>query len=592
MSFYHHLAARWSEASGIAIEHGPSSITWDELPGRVARAAGLLRSLGIGRGDVVALQIPRSLAWIELHLGALSIGAVTLPLHDRYTQAEMAYFLDDSHARVAFVARGIAGGIPDDEVRARLDAAPPEPPSDVRGEEIACILYTSGTTGRPKGALITNDNLRAGVSILHEAWRWSSEDVLLHALPLFHVHGLFVAQHGALWAGARTRWMERFDPDLALTMLADATVFMGVPTFYQRFLALPPKDYDLRRVRLFTCGSAGLQSRVWSAFRDRFGHEILERYGMTEVGIVISNPYDGARRPGSIGLPLPGVAARVADGDGATVADGTVGELRIGGPTVFRGYLGQPEKTALALDRGEMRTGDLAVRESDGYIRLVGRARDLVIVGGFNVYPSEIEATLLEFPAVAEAAVVGVPDPDLGERLVASVVLREPAEIEAIQAFCADRLAPYKRPRLVRIVDDFPRNAMGKVEKTRIEAELRRPVVRDGTSADAAAIAARNVAMAWETESLRLDPDVARRGAARAVDHGARYFIAEIAGIVVGQCMVTTEWSDWRDRLVWWLQSVYVEPQWRSNGVYRAMHEHVLAAARAAGAGGLPPVSY
>jgi malonyl-CoA/methylmalonyl-CoA synthetase len=597
MSFYHHLSARWATFGGVAVEHGDVVLTYAMLPSRVARAVALLRSLGVGRGDVVALQLPRSVAWLELHLAALAIGAITLPLHDRYTAPELAYFLDDSRARVAFVATELApsfpGAIAADAVRAALDAVDPglvastTLDATVEASEIACILYTSGTTGRPKGALITHANLLAGVAALDQAWRWSSRDVLVHALPLFHVHGLFVALHGALWAGATAVWMDRFEPVEALRLIeARATVFMGVPTFYQRFCSLPPLEVDLSRVRLFTCGSAGLPARLWNTFRDRFGHAILERYGMTEVGIVVSNPYEGERRPGSIGLPLPGVLARVV-GPAGEVPDGEVGELRISGPTVFSGYLGQPAKTAEALAEGEMHTGDLAIREPGGYLRLVGRARDLVICGGFNVYPSEIEAVLLEHPGVAEAAVVGVPDPDLGERLVANVIVNDRAEIKDLAVFCVARLAPYKRPRWFRVVADLPRNAMGKVEKSKIEAQLRVPVVRDAIPAEAEAIADRNVKMARETEGIALDPAVARRGAAAAPSQGARYFIADIAGVCVGQCMVTTEWSDWRDAPVWWLQSVYVEPGWRGTGVYRSLHEHVVAAAKEAGAAGL-----
>jgi malonyl-CoA/methylmalonyl-CoA synthetase len=597
--FYHLLTRRWTVPDAVAIEYGDTRLSWRELGERTARAAGWLRAQGLGPGSVLALQLGRSYELLELHLASLATGVATVPINERYTAAEVDYLLADSGATLACVTDDLGGPgrVRASDLRAALDASAPADLSDPPGPDaIAAIVYTSGTTGRPKGAVITHANLAATVTALHEAWRWRSDDVLLHALPLFHIHGLFVAQFGALHAGARTIWMERFDAREAMETLQDrgCTLFMGVPTFYQRFLELPPvARFDLSRMRLFTCGSAALPAITHQAFEDRFGHRILERYGMTEVGIVISNPYDGERRPGAIGLPLPGVRARICEPEAEReLPPGEVGELRIAGPSVFRGYLNAPEKTAASFDAdGFLRTGDLGWKSADGYFTLVGRSRDLVISGGFNVYPAEVEGALLEHPEVAEAAVVGVFDPDLGERVVATVVPRPGASLEAASAlaWAKDRLAPYKRPRRIEIAASLPRNAMGKVQKDQLRAAWERPVVRDARPDEAELLARHNVAMALETEGIALDPATALAGAQAVFsrDVGARYFVAEIAGSFAGQCMVTTEWSDWRDRVVWWLQSVYVAPACRKRGVYRALHEAVISRARDAGAGGL-----
>ncbi len=473
MGFFHELRRRNQgrfDRVALGGDFGdlPPALTYGQLDLRVRRAAGWLRAQGVGPGDVVALQLPRCLAFLELHLACLALGAATLPLNDRYPQAEVDFYLADARPRLAILMK---------EVRPVLDAADPLPldqlpePDD---DALACLLYTSGTTGRPKGAMISHGNLQATVAALHQAWRWSPDDHLLHALPLFHIHGLFVAQHGALYAGARTTWVERFEPCGVLELLAEhrCTVFMGVPTFYHRFLSLPANnDPDLSAMRLFTSGSAALPAADMEAFRDRFGHTILERYGMTEVGIVLSNPFDGQRVPGTVGFPLPGVQARITDPvTGAPVGPGQVGEIRIQGPSVIAGYLGLPEQTAQALGDGWMHTGDLGEVDEDGRFRIVGRMKELVISGGLNVYPREVENVLREFAGVAEAAVVGLPDADLGERVVAAVVPRDDARIDldALAAFARQRLAPYKCPKQLRLVAELPRNAMGKVQKHRL----------------------------------------------------------------------------------------------------------------------------
>lgn len=462
MSLYLALRRRWSPAALALQGDGiPGRIHYGELDLRARKAAGALHQLGVRPGQVVALQAEKGLPWLEVHLGALALGAITLPLGDRHTPSEIAWTLKDARATLAVgIDPAAAGEIP--TIYTLPDADPIEPvPLD--DHALAALLYTSGTTGRPKGAMLTQANLRAGIEALHQAWGWSARDRLLHALPLFHVHGLFVACHGALWAGASQTWMGRFDAAAAMALLPSHSIFMGVPTFYHRFLQLEAAP-DLSALRLFTSGSAPLPAADHQAFARRFGHQILERYGMTEVGIVLSNPLDGPRLPGTVGFPLPGVEARITRlEDGAPCAPEEVGEIRIRGPSVMAGYLGRPAETAEAIGDGWMHTGDLGRMDPSGRFTVVGRHKELVISGGFNIYPAEVEAVLVAHPGVMEAAVVGRPDADLGERVVAYVV----GEVSVLEilAFAAERLAPYKRPREVHLVAALPRNAMGKVQK-------------------------------------------------------------------------------------------------------------------------------
>ncbi|RME24853.1 MAG: malonyl-CoA synthase [Deltaproteobacteria bacterium] len=491
MGAYHRFRRRWVERGrmeGVALRPAgaiadlDAPVTYADLDRRARAAAGWLQAHGIGPGDVVALQLPRCLALLELQLGALALGATTLALNDRYPPAERAYYLEDARPRLAV----LADTLPLSRLRAELDATPPLPLDALpeRDEDaLAALMYTSGTTGRPKGAMISHRNLMATVTALDAAWGWTADDHLLHALPLFHIHGLFVAQYGALYAAATTSWVERFDARRVLELLEArrCSVFMGVPTFYHRFLSLPADVVvDLSAMRLFTSGSAPLPAADMEAFHRRFGHRILERYGMTEVGIVLSNPLHGARVPGTVGFPLPGVQARITDPEtGRFLPPGAVGELRVRGPGVIAGYLGLPEQTDAALGDGWMHTGDLAVMDPDGRFSIVGRQSELIITGGFNVYPREVEAVLQGAPGVAEAAVVGVPDPDLGERVVAAIVVdprRAPSglDLAAIRDHARRHLAPYKCPKELRVVQDLPRNAMGKVQKRRLAESFHR----------------------------------------------------------------------------------------------------------------------
>jgi len=457
MSVTHQWIHRWQNAHTPAITFGSVSLSWADLEARIRRAASWLADRGLEPGDIIALQMPRSTAFLELHLAALATGVVTLPLNPRYTASEVEFILGDSGARDA-----VLNDVPIARISAELDACAEHPLERIPSlDEIGLLLYTSGTTGRPKGARIRQRNVLATVSALHDAWRWTPDDVLIHALPMFHVHGLFVAQHAALMAGAHSVWLPRFEVAEVWNAIAahNATVFMGVPTFYNRLIQWSGKTPELQSMRLFTSGSAPLSAATWTTFRDRFGHEILERYGMTEIGIVLSNPYDGPRVPGSVGLPLPGTEARVDEH----------GELWIRGPSVFAGYLGLPEATANALGTGWMRTGDFGRVDDDGYIHLVGRRSDLILTGGFNVYPGEVEAVLMEHPAVKELAIFGIPDSDLGEVICAAVV-GEATEAELI-AWCSKHLATYKCPRTVAFRSAMPRNSMGKILRTNLRIE-------------------------------------------------------------------------------------------------------------------------
>ena len=347
--------------------------------------------------------------------------------------------------------------------------------------QTAVIIYTSGTTGRPKGAEITHGNLISNLQSLHEAWGWAPDDVLLHVLPIFHVHGLFVALHGALHAGATTLLMREFDARKTLQMLASGqcTVFMAVPTIHQRLLDVPDADqFDLSRVRLITSGSDRLPDDVFTGFQQVFGYTLLERYGMTETGMNCSNPLEGERRLGSVGLPLSGVEVRIVKPESnEPLSQGEIGEVQLRGPNVFKGYWKQPQKTAESFTDGWFRTGDLGFVEPDGYLTVCGRSKDLIISGGLNIYPPEVERVLAEHPAVSACAVVGCPDREWGERVTAVVVLGpgDSASEADLISFCRERLAPYKSPKSIVFKEELPRNAMGKVQK----AELRKTVCSD-----------------------------------------------------------------------------------------------------------------
>jgi malonyl-CoA/methylmalonyl-CoA synthetase len=463
--------------------------TYAQLQAESARYAQLFVNLGLRAGDRVAVQTEKSAAALFAYLGCLRAGLVYLPLNTAYRDLEIEYFLENAEPGLVVCAperlgavqtlaarRGVAHVLTLD-ARGRgtlFDAARAFPGEfstvNVGGDDVAVILYTSGTTGQPKGAMITHRNLAANGLALHRAWGWRPGDVLLHALPIFHIHGLFVACHCALLNASKMLFLSRFDASEVLRALPQATVFMGVPTYYTRLLAEPSFGSEVcRTMRLFTCGSAPLLPQTFNEFRERTGHTILERYGMTETGMNTSNPLAGPRLPGTVGPPLPGVAIRLVDAQGNDVANGEVGELLVKGENVFKGYWRMPDKTAEEFTGdGFFRTGDLARRDANGYVAIVGRAKDLIISGGLNIYPKEIEGYLDKLEGVQESAVIGLPHPDFGEAVVAVVVacpgagaLSESAVIAALKPL----IASFKVPKRVFVVPELPRNTMGKVQK-------------------------------------------------------------------------------------------------------------------------------
>ncbi|MCY4145769.1 MAG: AMP-binding protein [Chloroflexi bacterium] len=469
---------------------GGEAVSYAQLAQTTNRTAHYLRALGIDPGDRVAAQLPKCLPFITLHLAAMQIGAVFLPLNPGYPPAELRYFLADAGARLLFADRTkqaalteMSASLPALQEAIFIDADAPwsdrvsgysaNPVSlPVDPDQTAMMLYTSGTTSRPKGALITHGNLTANIEALHSAWGWRADDLLLHALPIFHVHGLVVALHGALHAGATAELLPDFDAAAVLDLLQSRrySVFMGVPTMHRRLYAQAAGTrIDLSFMRLLTSGSDRLPDDLFFGYQRSFGVTLLERYGMTETGMNLSNPLHGERRVGSVGMPLPGVRARIADpATDLPLPDDVVGEVQISGAHVFAGYWNQPEKTARAFtEDGWLRTGDLGSRSRDGYFTLKGRAKDLIISGGLNVYPPEVELALMTHADVAACAVIGCPDAEWGELVVAVIVLAPGAAPTAdeIRAHCRDRLAAYKAPRRVVFAAELPRNALGKAQK-------------------------------------------------------------------------------------------------------------------------------
>ena len=476
-----------SEAIFLSLKDG-RDITYAEFLRLAARFAHALSASGVAPGDRVALQARKSPEALAIYAACVATGAVFLPLNTAYTPAEVDYFVTDAGARLLIcdgAARAALEPVAEKAAAALLtldadgtgtlaDLARGQPgtfaPAARGPDDLAAFLYTSGTTGRSKGAMLTQDNLLSNAEALVDAWRFTGEDVLLHALPIFHTHGLFVATNVILLAGGSMIFLPGLDMDDLVAAMPRATSMMGVPTFYTRLLADPRLDRALTaHMRLFVSGSAPLLAETHRDFEARTGKRILERYGMTETNMNTSNPYDGERRAGTVGLPLPGVELRIVDAEtGAPVARGEVGIIEVKGRNVFKGYWNMPEKTAQEFrPDGFFITGDLATMDADGYVTIVGRAKDLIISGGYNIYPKEIELLLDEQPGVAESAVVGVPHPDLGEGVVGVVVPKagaRPEEAELI-AGIAGRLARFKQPRRIFVVGELPRNTMGKVQK-------------------------------------------------------------------------------------------------------------------------------
>ena len=462
--------------------------TWNDIDHATARLASLLASLRLAPGARVAVQVEKSPEALLLYLACLRAGCVYLPLNTAYRQGEVDYFVENAEPAVVVCSpqnqdwvatvgrrRKVAHVFTLGEGRdgSLLEAAAAQPATfrtvPRKADDLAAILYTSGTTGRSKGAMLTHGNLSANALTLHLYWRWRRGDVLLHALPIFHVHGLFVAAHGALLSGNKMIWLARFDPQAVIAALPRATVFMGVPTMYVRLL--DDEAFDHRAcagMRLFVSGSAPLSTETFKLFEERTGARILERYGMSETAMLTSNPYDGNRVAGTVGLPLPGMRLRIVKDDGTACGTGEIGAIQVTGPSVFAGYWRMPEKTREEFTAdGWFRTGDVGKVDSNSYVSIVGRSKDLIISGGYNVYPKEIESYLDELPGVLESAVVGIPDRDFGECVAAVVVARPGDTIDAagIVANLKSRIAGFKVPKRVLVVDELPRNQMGKVQK-------------------------------------------------------------------------------------------------------------------------------
>ena len=455
---------------------------------RAARLANALVGLGLEAGDRVALQIDKSADALALYAACVQAGLVFLPLNTAYTPAEVSYFVSNSGARLLICTPSKAEALAPvaSEAEAQLQtldaagggtlAALADAQSarfatvDRTGDDLAAFLYTSGTTGRSKGAMMTQTNLLSNAMTLKDLWRFTADDVLLHALPIFHTHGLFVATNVMLLAGGAMIFLPKLDVDELVARMPHATALMGVPTFYTRLLDHPGFTSELTaHMRLFISGSAPLLAETHKSFEARTGHRILERYGMTETNMNTSNPYDGARRAGTVGFPLPDVELKVTDPEGgATLPQGEIGVIEVRGPNVFKGYWQMPEKTAAELrPDGWFITGDLGLIDDQGYVQIVGRGKDLVISGGYNIYPKEIEVMLDDQPGVLESAVIGVPHGDLGEAPLAVLVPEKGASpnVEAILETLNTQLARFKVPRKVVVAAELPRNTMGKVQK-------------------------------------------------------------------------------------------------------------------------------
>jgi malonyl-CoA/methylmalonyl-CoA synthetase len=461
-------------------------ITYESLMTGSARLAHALVSAGVVIGDRVAVQVEKSPAAILLYLACIRAGAIFLPLNSAYTIAELDYFLGDSEPRVIVcdpskydAISAIAGTAAVETLDARglgslIDSASAHSSVFINAfrssDDLAAILYTSGTTGRSKGAMLSHDNLASNAKTLCDYWQFSSQDVLLHALPIFHTHGLFVATNVVLMAGASMLFLPKLDPDTIFRLMPRATTMMGVPTFYVRLLQDARLTRDrTQHMRLFISGSAPLLAETHRDWHDRTGHNILERYGMTETNMNTSNPYSGDRLAGTVGFPLPSVDLRVADPEsGKTLGPDQIGMIEVKGPNVFKGYWRNPEKTKAEFkEDGFFITGDLGKIDTRGYVHIVGRGKDLIITGGYNVYPKEVETEIDGLTGIVESAVIGISHKDFGEGVTAVVVIKPNAvlDVASIMALLEKKLAKFKLPKRVIIVDDLPRNAMGKVQK-------------------------------------------------------------------------------------------------------------------------------
>ena len=479
------------DATAIETDNG-LVYSWHDLERATAMMANLLVSLELAPGARVAVQVEKSVEALMLYLATLRAGYVFLPLNTAYQSAEMEYFIGNAEPAVVVCSPKNFGWVSkiafkcgtqnvftlgDDRTGSLLErtahCSDQHVPAVMQPDDLAAILYTSGTTGRSKGAMLSHGNMLSNALVLKDYWGWMPGDVLIHALPIFHVHGLFVALHGARINGSKMIWLAKFDPTYVVKKMPEATVFMGVPTLYVRLLQEPGLNKTaVSNMRLFVAGSAPLLIETFSQWQEKTGHTILERYGMSETAMLTSNPYHpgqgGERRGGTVGFALPGVSLRVQDDDGHPVPSGEIGGIQVKGPNIFKGYWRMPEKTKEEFTAdGFFKTGDVGKVDAQGYITIVGRSKDLIISGGYNVYPAEIEGYINELPGVAESALVGVPHPDFGEVGVAVVIAKPGAVLDAVQitATLKSKLANFKIPKQCFVVPELPRNTMGKVQK-------------------------------------------------------------------------------------------------------------------------------
>jgi len=477
------------DRSACCIEtHDGLFYSWNDLERATAKMANLLAGLNLPKDSRIAVQVEKSPEALMLYLATIRAGYVYLPLNTAYRAAEIEYFIGNAEPAVVVCSPQNFGWVSqiafkcgtkhvftlgDNRQGSLLVRATHQSNTyetvERKPDDLAAILYTSGTTGRSKGAMLSHENLASNAKVLHDYWHWQADDVLLHALPLFHVHGLFVASHGALLNGSKMIFLPKLDAADVMRHLPRSTVFMGVPTYYVRLLAESEFGKEVcRNMRLFVSGSAPLLTETFNEFTRRTGHTILERYGMSETTMLVSNPYDGERIGGTVGLPLPGVSVRVMKSDGIPCAANEVGDIQVKGPNVFKGYWRMPEKTAEEFTTdGYFKTGDVGKFDDKGYLSIVGRSKDLIISGGYNVYPKEIESFIDEMEGVTESAVVGVPHPDFGEAVTAVVVSKPGAALSEsdVIGFLKSRIANFKVPKRVFFVRELPRNTMGKVQK-------------------------------------------------------------------------------------------------------------------------------
>jgi malonyl-CoA/methylmalonyl-CoA synthetase len=485
------FAPLFGRTSPLLILQNGQQITGDAFFALICRLANVLQAMGVRPGNRIAAQIAKSPDALALYAASIAVGAVFSPLNPAYTDAELGYFLADATPRllVRDAARSGPLGTPDPEkalivktlnadgTGSLLEAAHNQPntfaPVPRTPDDLAALLYTSGTTGRSKGAMLTQGNLLSNAQTLADLWQFTAKDTLLHALPIFHTHGLFVATNVSLLTQGTMIFLPNFNPDTILHHLPNATVMMGVPTFYTRLLGDPRFAREAAaHMRLFISGSAPLLGDTHRAFEARTGQKILERYGMTETNMNTSNPYRGERRAGTVGLPLPGVEVKITD-NGAELPQGQTGMIEVRGPNVFKGYWNMPDKTAEELrPDGFFITGDLGMFDADGYLHIVGRQKDLIISGGFNIYPKEVELLLDALPGVSESAVIGLPHPDFGEAVFAVLTATPGTTLDPAQILASlhTQLARFKHPKAAVVVADLPRNAMGKVQKNVLRA--------------------------------------------------------------------------------------------------------------------------